>query len=70
LTATEEQLLALAVKALTLASDAKTAPMVALAAAARFQSLMRQLALEDPADGKVEADTRAPTVRPFPRHVG
>jgi Helix-turn-helix domain len=47
LDATEEQLLKLATAALTLALDPSATPTTALAAAGRYQQLIRQLNLED-----------------------
>jgi hypothetical protein len=66
LSGTEEQLLRLAVRALILAQGTKAAPAVQLAAAGRFQALVRQLNLEAPTDGAIEADAS----RIWPRRVG
>lgn len=67
LTATELELLALAERARTIALDDTQKPETQLAAAGRFQTLIRQLNLETPDNGEVETnDTRK---RVWPRRV-
>ncbi len=70
LSPSEAQLIDLGVRALELARDAKARPETQLAAAARFQSIMRQLDL--PTDsGEKHGDTQNPeTPITFPRRVG
>jgi hypothetical protein len=60
LTASESALVDLAVAALRLAHDAEARPADRLGAMGRFQALLKQLALEDPADGQAETTPTRP----------
>jgi len=66
LSSTEQQLLDLAVAALTMARDGALRPEQRIAAMGRYQQLVRQLDLEQ-TDGEVEDETPPSTVRPWPR---
>jgi hypothetical protein len=55
---TEQQLVTLAAAALALALDPSTTPATALAAAGRYQQLVRQLNLEDAHHGETETARR------------
>jgi hypothetical protein len=69
LSPTEDRLVALADEALTLAENASLAPMVRLAAMARFAQLVRQIDLEVP-DGQAQSAGPGTSARPWPRRVG
>ena len=69
LTATELELLALAERARTLALDATARPDIQLAAAGRFQTLIRQLNLESPDNGQTEAAAPSRPRAAWPRPV-
>ena len=69
LTGTEQQLVDLAVSALSLARDETARPADRLAAMSRFQSLTRQLAFQEVVDdGEVEAPQTA-DIRQWPRRA-
>ncbi len=65
---TEQALVDLATRALTLARDEKTTPAARLAAMGRFQALVKQLNLEFPANGEAQAPNTS-IVRTWPRRV-
>jgi hypothetical protein len=65
MTGTEMQLLDLAALALEMSRDKLLKPETRLAAAGRFQALVRQLNLEVPEDGEIQKN--GADVRAFPR---
>jgi transposase-like protein len=68
LDATEQTLVDLATRALALSRDATAKVEQQLAAMGRYQALVRQLKLEDPAHGEIETPSDA--AGHFPRRVG
>jgi hypothetical protein len=65
----EEALLGLAVTAMEIAHDSAKPEALRLMAMARYQALVRQLDLEIPDDGEMEATSTPATVHPWPRAV-
>jgi excisionase family DNA binding protein len=68
LTATEQTLVDLAERALTLATDATTRAEVRLTATTRYQQLVKQLDLENETDGEVEKAPRGRCIT-WPRRI-
>ena len=69
LSATESQLLDLAVLALTMSRDGLLKPETRLTATGRYQLLIKQLHLEVPEESHGEVEKTGADVRPWPRPV-